>query len=220
MATTGPDRALNVLKLYGDQTARSLAERLDITAEGARQHLLKLHEVGLVGHRDEREKVGRPSRYWFLTAAGHRRFPDRHAELARDLVGAAHRVFGAAGIDRLVDQCEASTLAAYKTALADASTLEERVEALAEQRSVDGYMADSEGDGADGVMLRQSHCPIHAAARACGHFCQSELNLFRRLLGPDVEVERTEHILAGGRCCSYRIRAKSRSNGTAAPDRD
>ncbi|MGH2578525.1 MAG: MarR family transcriptional regulator, partial [Actinomycetota bacterium] len=42
-------------------------------------------------------------------------------------------------------------------------------------------------------------------ARACQGFCRSELEVFRDVLGPGVEVERVEHILAGARRCAYRI---------------
>jgi len=42
--------------------------------------------------------------------------------------------------------------------------------------------------------------------KAIQGLCRSELALFRAVLGPGVEVERTEHILAGARRCAYRIR--------------
>ncbi|HEX4510280.1 MAG TPA: MarR family transcriptional regulator, partial [Burkholderiaceae bacterium] len=44
-----------------------------------------------------------------------------------------------------------------------------------------------------------------AAATTCQGFCRSELAVFQRCLGPDCVVERTEHVLAGGRRCAYRI---------------
>jgi predicted ArsR family transcriptional regulator len=61
------------------------------------------------------------------------------------------------------------------------------------------------------VLLVENHCPICAAARACQNFCRSELDVFRRVLGPDVQVERVEHQLAGARRCAYRIVSLSRS---------
>ncbi len=58
---------------------------------------------------------------------------------------------------------------------------------------------------AGGFRLIENHCPICAAARVCQGFCRSELALFREVLGPGVAVERTEHLLAGGRRCAYRV---------------
>ena len=59
-----------------------------------------------------------------------------------------------------------------------------------------------------GYLLSENHCPICVAAKACQGLCRSELALFRAALGPGVEVERQEHILAGARRCAYRIRPR------------
>jgi predicted ArsR family transcriptional regulator len=40
--------------------------------------------------------------------------------------------------------------------------------------------------------------------------CRSELAIFRAVLGADVTVERTDHILAGARRCAYRIGMRQR----------
>ena len=83
--------------------------------------------------------------------------------------------------------------------------LGERVRALAALRHEEGYMAEARGDGDGGFLLIENHCPICAAATACQGFCRSELEVFRAALGPDVRVERSEHLLAGARRCAYRI---------------
>ena len=54
-------------------------------------------------------------------------------------------------------------------------------------------------------VLVEHHCPICIAARSCLGFCGAELRLFRDALGDGVTVERTEHLLAEGIRCSYRI---------------
>jgi predicted ArsR family transcriptional regulator len=61
------------------------------------------------------------------------------------------------------------------------------------------------GTGGGGFLLVENHCPICAAARTCQGLCASELEVFRRVLGPDVTVERSDHILAGARRCAYRV---------------
>jgi predicted ArsR family transcriptional regulator len=57
-----------------------------------------------------------------------------------------------------------------------------------------------------GLLLIENHCPICAAATACQGFCRAELDVFRAVLGPETEVVRNEHIVAGARRCSYSIR--------------
>jgi predicted ArsR family transcriptional regulator len=62
------------------------------------------------------------------------------------------------------------------------------------------------------LRLVENHCPICAAATACTGLCDGELDLFRQVLGPGVEVVREEHLLAGARRCAYRI---ERSQGAS-----
>jgi predicted ArsR family transcriptional regulator len=54
-------------------------------------------------------------------------------------------------------------------------------------------------------VLYENHCPICAAATVCQNFCRAELAVFRDVLGPDTEVERTDHIVLGARRCAYRV---------------
>lgn len=67
-------------------------------------------------------------------------------------------------------------------------------------------MAEARSAGRGEFLLVENHCPVCAAAQACQGLCRGELDLFRAVLGPEVEVERIDHILAGARRCSYRVR--------------
>jgi predicted ArsR family transcriptional regulator len=80
-----------------------------------------------------------------------------------------------------------------------------RVNALAKQRSAEGYLAEVVRDKDGAVLLVEHHCPICTAASACQGLCRSELDLFRAALGDDVTVERTQHILSGDVRCAYRV---------------
>jgi len=53
-------------------------------------------------------------------------------------------------------------------------------------------------------LLIESHCPICAAAKVCPMLCDSELDVFRAVLGDVVVIERTEHMLAGAGRWVYR----------------
>ena len=201
-------RILHALKARGPQPAGVLAAQLDVTAVAVRQHLDRLIADGLVAFEDRRGTVGRPKRVWALTDRGHARFPDNHAGLTLEMLDGIRAVFGEDGIDRIIAHREVETEAAYRRRLTDAQGLAERVHGLAEVRSEEGYMASVETDADGNLVLVENHCPICAAARACQGLCRSELAVFRRVLGPDVEVERIEHVLAGARRCAYRIRTR------------
>ncbi|MBI2379868.1 MAG: transcriptional regulator [Gammaproteobacteria bacterium] len=204
-----PDRLLYLLKTRGPQTAQALAEALGLSAMGARKQLDALADQDLVSFEDKREGIGRPARHWSLTAAGHGRFPDRHGDLTLQLLDGIRSLFGAEGMDRLIAEREAGARRHYGERLTGLDSLGDKVQALAELRNAEGYMAEAVRDGEDWLLL-ENHCPICAAATACQGFCRSELELFRDCAGEGVHVERIEHQLSGARRCAYRFSEKTR----------
>jgi predicted ArsR family transcriptional regulator len=208
MAERSPMRLLHALKAAGPQTASALARRLGFTATAARQHLDRLLAEELVEFTDQRRGVGRPARLWSLTAKGHGRFPDNHAGLSLELLRAAGKAFGARGLARLIAEREKAMERLYRARLTGAPGLADRLRRLARQRSEEGYMAAVERKADGSFLLKENHCPICVAAKACQGLCRSELDLFRRVLGPETEVERVEHIIAGAQRCAYRIAPK------------
>lgn len=198
------DRILHLLKTRGPQTAQDIARRFSISTVAARKQLGGLQDGGLVVFEEESVGVGRPRRIWSLSDAGHDRFPDAHEHLSLELIEAAREAFGDDGLERMIATRERATLATYADAMADCEGLRARVRKLTELRRQEGYMAECRPAG-DGFLLVENHCPICAAASVCQGFCRAELEIFQAVLGPDVAVERTEHILAGARRCAYRI---------------
>jgi predicted ArsR family transcriptional regulator len=198
------DKILFLLKTRGPATAAALAKVLRITPMGVRQHLARLVADGLVVHGDERRGVGRPKRHWRLTEKAALRFPDSHAQMTVEILGAAKAVFGVRGLDRLIRRRERETLIRYKAAMRGARSVAERARRLAALRSEEGYMAECIAKPEGGLLLVENHCPVCAAAQTCQGLCRSELDIFRAVLG-GAAVERTDHILAGARRCAYRI---------------
>lgn len=202
------DRVLFQLKTKGPQTAAELSRRLGITQVAVRQHLQALGAETLVESRDERRHIGRPARVWSLTAAAASRFPDSHSDLTVELLSAVRATFGEDGLDRLIGERTRRQRGAYAARLPGANApIEQKLDALATIRSEEGYMCEWRREADGSYVLAENHCPICAAATACQGFCRDELSMFREVLGQDVSVDRTEHILAGARRCAYRIKA-------------
>lgn len=204
VAASAAERMLFQVKTRGPVSTAQLAQLLDMTPEAARQQVHKLLAAGLVaGQQEAAAGVGRPRQNWVLTEAGHRRFPDTHAQLSVQLIGSIRQLFGEAGLDRLIAQREDEARASYRRACTG-KTLARRLAQLAAVRSSEGYMARVERDG-DAWLLVEDHCPICAAARSCQGFCRSELQLFQEIVGPEASVTRQQHLLAGASRCVYRI---------------
>jgi predicted ArsR family transcriptional regulator len=216
-------RLLERLKRVDAATAIELASDFGLTPTAVRQHLEDMARAGLV----EAETAapvgrGRPAQRWKLTPLAASLFPDRHADLTVSLLEAIRETLGEPGIEAVVTARTKSQMAAYRAVLPDpaAATVEERVAALAHVRTVEGYMAEVVGEGAEagaggdadddddepGFLLVEHHCPICEAAESCQRLCRGELELFRTVLGDDVSVERVQHLMAGDLRCTYRIR--------------
>ena len=118
-------------------------------------------------------------------------------------------------MDKLISDREQQTERAYGAALEGHDDLEARVSELAAIRSREGYMAEWERLDDGTYLLAENHCPICAAATECQGLCRAELLVFQSVLGPEVHVERAEHILAGARRCAYRISPKGGPNGSS-----
>lgn len=202
MKTT--DKIIDKIKRDGAITAKQIATSFDMTTMGARQHLQSLEDDGVVAFYDVKMKVGRPTRHWALTEEGHQRFSNRHSDLAIQMFDAVESIFGAEGVEQVIQRREDQTLANYQPIINRCDSLESKLDKLAELRTKDGYMAEY-FPKEDGYVLVENHCPICKAATRCQSLCQSELNVFQQLLGKNIEITRTEHIVQGERRCCYHI---------------
>lgn len=200
------DRILMMLKMHGAMSSAALGKQLGITGEAARQQLLRLADEGLVVASTAPSGVGRPTQLWSLTAGAQERFPDTHAALTLQILDIIRSSLGNAALDLIVAKREEETRTAYQAAMSDCADVRERVATLAKLRSEEGYMAEWRESEDNSILFIENHCPICAAATSCQGFCRAELQMFRAVLGPSIEIERAEHIVAGGRRCTYLIR--------------
>ena len=100
-------------------------------------------------------------------------------------------------------------VAEYEEALAGCCGLQERVAGLAKIRDDVGYLAECSSNGSGELVLTENNCAVHKVAESYPAVCAMELDLLRRVMGPDVEVTRIAHTMAGDAVCSYRIRKRS-----------
>jgi predicted ArsR family transcriptional regulator len=205
--TEAKRRLLDELKRGGPTTVSILARSLGVSDAAVRQHLAALEELGLVtSSADAPAGRGRPPVRWSLTPEAHELFPDHHAELTVELLGAMRRAIGDDALERVIEARAGDQIAAYRRAgPGERSSVRARLDALARERTREGYMAEVVREGRGRYLLVEHHCPVCEAARACTGLCRGEWEVFRKVLGDNVEVERTEHLLSGGTRCVYRV---------------
>jgi predicted ArsR family transcriptional regulator len=202
------------LRLDGPSSPEALAGRLGVSRTGVLQQLRALEAAGLVSRQAVRHGVGRPRHVYDITEAAQELFPTNYDGFANGLLAAIRSIGGDELVRSVFDERRRLARDRIHERLcerlpADASVLD-RARELAVIQDDLGYLAEAV-IGPDGVIrLVERNCAIHHVAAADGAACQAELDLFREILGPD--VERETHIASGDRCCTYRI-------GAAAPER-
>lgn len=201
-------RVLSLLAKHPGATVAELAAELGLTDMAVRRHLAALRDDGLVKSRSGTEPgkgVGRPPSTWRLSESGRETLPRRYEglaiELLDDLAAVGPEAMAAAFC------CRTDKLAAeYRAAMADDTELADRVATLAQLRDRAGYAAEwcSADDGS--LVLTEHNCAVHRVAERHPVVCASELELLRAVLGPEVEVTRSAHTMAGDDACRYEIR--------------
>src|SRR5690606_30173588 len=114
--------------------------------EGARFHLLKLANEGLVKSTPVSKGRGRPQQIWSLTDLGNARFPDTHADLTVRILSLMKETLGESALDAVIEANEKQGINRYQDELKGQNDLEARIRKLAEVRSREGYMAEYQKD--------------------------------------------------------------------------
>lgn len=199
-------RLLLLLRKHPGATVTELAREMAISGMGVRRHLTALAAEGLVDPAPcTQSGPGRPPTGWRLSAAGRELFPRRYDVLAIDLIDELAPEELAGALARRNDK----QVTQYQAALAPCTDLSEQVAELARLRDQAGYQAEwSPGEG-DTLVLTENNCAIHRVAEHHPAVCAVELSLLRQALGPDVEVTRVAHTMAGDAVCSYCIRPRT-----------
>jgi predicted ArsR family transcriptional regulator len=138
-------------------------------------------------------------------------FPNAYDGLATGLLAAIRAVGGEALVDDVFAARRRMTTERVRERLAerlpDDASVADRARELAVIQDEQGYLAETVL-GPDGVIRIVEHnCAIHHVATGVEAACRAELELFRQVLGPD--VERETHIAGGDRCCTYRVGSPS-----------
>src|SRR2546423_5686837 len=198
---------LELLKRNGTATIAQLADELQLTGEGVRQHLLQLQREGLVEAKGkaigERPRTGRPATYYQLTVAGEHRFPKRYDVLAMALMDAVSEELGSDGAVRVLARVT-DMLVHHDEPKVDELPLDARVEVLKNWYGAgDQYMQLERV--ADGYRLIERNCPFINVAMQRPALCSISINSLTRLLG--VRVTREESFQRGFGRCVFRVAA-------------
>lgn len=206
--TSGLRRAILMrLRHDGPSSPEGLAANLGLSRTGVLQQLHALEAAGLVAREAVRHGVGRPRHVYDVTDAAQDLFPTNYDGLASGLLAAIRSIGGEELLGDVFEERRRLTRDRLRQRMADRlpadAPLLDKARELAVIQDEQGYIAEAV-IGADGVIrLIERNCAIHRVSSEHAAACAAELDLFRELLGTD--VQRETHIAAGDRCCTYRI---------------
>jgi DeoR family suf operon transcriptional repressor len=196
-------RAAVLLQLKRSEvlTTRELASLVGASLNAVRHHLRELEEQGLVEYERQHRGVGAPVFAYRLTPAGEALFPKRYEATLTSLLDHMVKRDGHAGtVARLESRYDAMAVQLNEQ-LSDAP-LEERLAALAQLLTSEGYMAETSISGST-ATLTEHNCAIRLVAERFPEICAAEARFLGAVLGGAVQRER--HILSGCSACEYRI---------------
>jgi predicted ArsR family transcriptional regulator len=203
----------------GPLTAAGLSGRLGLTPAAVRRHLDNLLAEGMIEAKEARcygsRGRGRPARLFAITDAGRSAFEHAYDDLAASALRFLAETVGDEAVAEFARRKIADLERRYRPVV-DAAPPAERVQALAEALSADGYAAaasvaptTARGTGVkgDGEQLCQHHCPVAHVAAEFPQLCEAETEAFGRLLG--TPVQRLATISRGDGICTTHVTAPS-----------
>lgn len=183
--------------------AGSLAESLGISKVAVHRHLEDLEREGLVRARLEKsEGRGRPRQVY---QAVDEQAP--YVRMCADVLTHLKELFGEGLVLEVLNRRNNKLLEELAPHL-EGLSLEQKLYRLTEFLTEQGYQASFFYENGR-WYLEQGRCPKLALSLEHSEFCQTELELYQKLLG--VSVAREKRISAGGDCCRYRIEAENPS---------
>jgi predicted ArsR family transcriptional regulator len=222
----------------GPVTAAGLSTRLNLTPAAVRRHLDNLLADGMIETRSARRPAsrgrGRPAKLFAITDVGRSAFEHAYDDLATGALSFLAEVAGPDAVAEFARRQVADLESRYRPVV-DAAAPGQRVSALAEALSADGYAASasrapgtrpgSTGNDADagnpagaraavtgahaaaasGEQLCQHHCPVAHVAAEFPQLCEAETEAFARLLG--TPVQRLATIAHGDGICTTHVTA-------------
>jgi predicted ArsR family transcriptional regulator len=220
-------RVARLILELGPSTASVIGSRLGLTPAAIRRHLDNLLAEGLIETRTARTYAsrgrGRPARLFAITDAGRSAFEHAYDDLASSALRFLATTAGPAAVEEFARHQVAELERRYGPAVA-AAPPGERVQALADALSVDGYAAstvaapaaEKAAVGSGGEQLCQHHCPVAHVAAEFPQLCEAETEAFSRLLG--VPVRRLATIAHGDGICTTHVTCRSLAGKQTTPD--
>ncbi len=181
-------RVVNRLKRSQGMSVGELAEALEMSYMGVKQHCIELERLGYLDTWRKPKpatKVGRPEMVYRLTRKASDLFPSTSNATTLGLLDAAQTLYGTAAPEKLLYLLFQKKTQDYQAQIRG-ETLQERAEAFAALREAEGCMTEVEKEGSS-VRIIEHHSPVADLLAAYPDLlCRLEQEMFSTVLGSPV----------------------------------
>lgn len=209
------DRVLSAVLEHGPISAAELGDLLGFTPAAVRRHLDHLSRSGVIEVKRVARSgagAGRPARRYVLSSQGQSKLGDDYLNIAGSALRKLREVAGEEAVREFAVERFSDMERRYAPEVERAgSDIAARAGALSAALTRDGYVSSTAAIEAKAplpaalasVQLCQGHCPVQQLAAEFPVFCETETEVFSRLIG--VDVRRLSTLARGGHVCTTHI---------------
>lgn len=188
-------------------TLEELAAHLGVTKTAAKEHLMKIENLGYLSYVDRKGRVGRPRRSYLLSPEGQEAFPKQYSWLSNVLLELLAQDLGKDGVSRLMRDLADKVASSMADRFKDAKTSAELLARLAKVLNDLGYRAElKQSDLRKGAVLEATNCVYHSVAKQHPELCGFDVRFIENASGLDVKLESC--IARGGKVCRFCLHKK------------
>ena len=187
-------------------TLDELSSHLEITKSAAKEHIVKIENLGYLTFRDQKGTVGRPKRHYLLSTQGQDAFPKQYSWLSNVLLELLAENMGKETVSKimndLADKVAKSMAPQFKRAKNPAELLGLITAALNDL----GYRSTlKQSDLRKGAIIEASNCVYHTVAKKHPALCNFDVKFIKNAMG-GMNVKLESCIARGGSVCRFCIR--------------
>lgn len=187
-------------------TVVELSEKLKITRNAVRQHVVALERAGLVTQGETRPSGGRPEQLYLLTDAGRELFPRHYSWFAQLIVESFKKVVGAEKLQERLGAMGAEVARQLRSQHSGLKSQREKVEKLSEIMEELGYNTRNTTVRDGAPMIEADNCIFHNLATKNPEICQFDLELLATFT--DSKIDHAECMAKGGNVCRFKFTSK------------
>lgn len=177
---------VNALKRSPELTVQELADRMEMSYMGVKQHCLDLAKDGYLETRRRHNGVGRPQLLYFLSKKAQDLFPQADNALAVSLLEQARKLFGPSAAEKILFLHFQEKTKDYASRI-KGDTLEDRLKWFVRLREKEGHMATLETE--PGFKITERHHPSSALFQVFPEAATMEREMIQKVLGVPVRRE-------------------------------